>query len=182
LVEAVVRRLTAWGWLVAAEVSFSIYGERGSVDALAFHPTTRAALIVEVKSVVPDVQAMLASLDRKWRNGRAIARGRGWNAVAVARILVFPDLATPRRRVAAHEETFRAAAPMRGTELRRWMRQPEARAVSGIWFLSLTQADGAKRTSSGRERVRQPRPRTATRPTEAAEGHVLRTSNYGVRK
>ena len=69
IVEAVVRALRAADWLVATEVSFSIYGERGSIDVLAFHPSARVLLVVEVKSVVPDVQATLVTLDRKERVG-----------------------------------------------------------------------------------------------------------------
>ena len=37
LVDEVVRRLTALGWVVAVEVSFSRYGERGSIDVMAWH-------------------------------------------------------------------------------------------------------------------------------------------------
>src|SRR3954471_6930613 len=37
VVDAVVRLLTAAGWETAAEASFNVYGERGSVDVLAFH-------------------------------------------------------------------------------------------------------------------------------------------------
>src|SRR5580765_8972595 len=57
VVEQVVRRLAAEGWVAATEVSFNEYGERGSIDVLGFHPATRCLLVVEVKSVIPDVQA-----------------------------------------------------------------------------------------------------------------------------
>ena len=80
--SVVVRRLRALGWDVAVEVSFSRFGERGSIDVLAFHPARRALLVTEVKSVTPDMQAMLAGLDRKARLGagdRPRPRlGSGW--------------------------------------------------------------------------------------------------------
>ena len=38
LVDEVVRRLSALGWDVAVEVSFSRYGERGSIDVLGVAP------------------------------------------------------------------------------------------------------------------------------------------------
>src|SRR5436190_2162352 len=63
LVEQFVRRLRQHQWEVAPEASFSIFGERGSVDVLAAHRPTGALLVVEVKSVIPDVQAMLVALD-----------------------------------------------------------------------------------------------------------------------
>lgn len=50
LVEAVVGRLKALGWEVAVEVTFSRYGERGSIDVFAWHPPTRALAVFEVKS------------------------------------------------------------------------------------------------------------------------------------
>ena len=48
IVEQVVRFLAATGWLVATEVSFNVWGERGSIDVLAFHPASRILLVVEV--------------------------------------------------------------------------------------------------------------------------------------
>jgi hypothetical protein len=77
LVDALVARLRAAGWDVATEVSFNHYGERGSIDILAYHPATRTLLVVEVKSVVPDVGRMLATLDRKVRLAPDIALERG---------------------------------------------------------------------------------------------------------
>ncbi|HEU4571923.1 MAG TPA: helix-turn-helix transcriptional regulator, partial [Candidatus Limnocylindrales bacterium] len=67
LVDAIVRLLQADGWLVAPEVSFAVFGERGSIDVLAFHPGTRILLVIEVKTAFGDVQATLGTLDRKER-------------------------------------------------------------------------------------------------------------------
>ena len=69
------------------EVSFSVGGERGSVDVLAWHPGAGIALVVEVKSVVPDLQATLHGLDRKARIGPTLARDRGWPVRTLARLL-----------------------------------------------------------------------------------------------
>ena len=73
LVEAVATELRSLGWDVAVEVSFNIRGERGSIDLLAYHPSTETVLVVEVKSVVPDLQATLVVLDRKGRLAPEIA-------------------------------------------------------------------------------------------------------------
>lgn len=75
---------------MATEVSFDIRGQRGSIDILAFHPATGTLLVIEVKSVVPDMQAMLHGVDRKARLAPEIARGRGWRVERVARVLVLP--------------------------------------------------------------------------------------------
>src|SRR5215212_4286179 len=77
VVDLVVRALREADWLVATEVSFNHFGERGSIDVLAFHPTTRVVLVIEIKSVMPDVQATLVTLDRKQRLALAIAESRG---------------------------------------------------------------------------------------------------------
>jgi transcriptional regulator with XRE-family HTH domain len=88
LVEAIVARLREAGWEMAAEATFWVRGERGSVDVLAWHGETQSVLVIEVKSVVPDIQAMLAALNRKVRLAPEIARERGWSPVAVSKLLV----------------------------------------------------------------------------------------------
>jgi transcriptional regulator with XRE-family HTH domain len=113
IVERVVRILGDFGWVVATEVSFNIWGERGSIDILAFHPGTRILLVVEVKSVVPDVQATLVTLDRKERLAIEIGRARGWDAAGVAKLLVIRDDRTARRRIDRHAATFGNAFPDR---------------------------------------------------------------------
>jgi hypothetical protein len=135
LVDRTIGLLTHLGWTAAAEVSFNIRGERGSIDVLAFHPATASLLVVEVKSVVPDMQAMLVALDRKGRLGREIARDRAWTATSVTRLLVLPDDRTARRRVEALAMTFRAALPARTVDVRRWLRSPVG-TIHGILFLT----------------------------------------------
>jgi transcriptional regulator with XRE-family HTH domain len=137
LVEIVVRSLQDAGWECAVAVSFNIRGERGSVDVLAFHAASRTALIVEVKSVVPDVQATLMTLDRKARLGKELAGLQGWSARGVGRLLVVGESRTSRRRIEAHETVFRATLPARAVEIRRWLHLPTAeRLLAGLWFLS----------------------------------------------
>jgi transcriptional regulator with XRE-family HTH domain len=154
VVEQVVRLLRASGWLVATEISFNVYGERGSIDVLAFHPTARTLLVIEVKSVVPDVQATLVTLDRKERLAIQVARERGWDAVAVGRLLVVRDDRTARRRIEQHAATFGNAFPDRIARIRAWLRTPEPRApLSGLWFLSNeSRAVARQRVRGGRHR------------------------------
>src|SRR6478752_608474 len=109
LVEQVTRLLLARGWEVAPEATFSIYGERGSIDVLAFHPPTGSLLVIEVKSAIPDVQATIAGIDRKVRLAAQVARDRGWLVTSVSRWLVVPDTTTTRRRLEQHMATFGAA-------------------------------------------------------------------------
>ena len=67
LVDTFVALLRGLGWIVEVEVSFSLWGERGSIDIIAFHPFFGALLVVEIKSVIADSQATLHGLDRKAR-------------------------------------------------------------------------------------------------------------------
>lgn len=134
IVEIVARELRTLGWEVAIEVSFNIRGERGSIDTLAFHPGSGIVLVIEVKSVVPDLQAMVFSLDRKERLAVQIAQSRGWAAKRSGRLLVVADGRTTRRRVAEHAALFEAAFPARSVAVKRWLRQPDpSRRFSGLW-------------------------------------------------
>jgi XRE family transcriptional regulator, regulator of sulfur utilization len=154
LVDAVVRRLTTLGWDVAVEVSFSRYGERGSIDVMAWHPGRRALVVIEVKSVTPDMQAMLGGIDRKARLGPAIARERGWAAGAAARILVVWDTRTNWRRIEAHGPSVRAALPAGTREVTTWLADPVSAPVAGVWFVADVRGGDGK--GLRRQRVRRP--------------------------
>jgi transcriptional regulator with XRE-family HTH domain len=153
IVNAVVVILRASGWDVAVEVSFAIYGERGSIDVFAFHRRTGIVLVVEVKSVVPDSQAALHGLDRKARLAPRMAAERGWRCRGVARLLVVGDTATSHRRVARLAATYAVAFPIRGRDVRRWLRDPQD-PVSGLLFVAYGPRGSVRRTGPARERVR----------------------------
>lgn len=151
LVDATLDLLRREGWEVATEVSFNLDRERGSIDILAFHAATGTLLVIEVKSVVPDLQGMLHGIDRKARIAPRIVRERGWRVRSVARLLILPDDRTARRRVAAHAATFATALPARTVEVRHWIRNPVG-PLAGILFL------GRPGESAGRHRVRADQP------------------------
>ena len=144
LVESVVRRLIDEGWEVATEVSFNVFGERGVIDILAYHRATGTLLVVEVKTVVPDIGGSLATLDRKVRLAPQIAHERGWPVRHVARLLVLPEASTARRRIDSHTATFTNAFPVRGTEVNRWLRAPTG-PMSGLIFLSTARGGSTRR-------------------------------------
>jgi transcriptional regulator with XRE-family HTH domain len=163
LVEAVVRMLRRLGWETAVEVTFSINGERGSIDILAFHRRTAILLVIEIKSVMPDAQAMLAALDRKNRLAARIARERGWLPVSVSRLLIIEEGSTARGRVARLGAMLDAAYPDRGARVRQWLRAP-AGTISGILFFRSASRDSTPAVPAGRQRVRTRHTlRTATR-------------------
>jgi transcriptional regulator with XRE-family HTH domain len=152
IVESMLALLARDGWVAIPEATFQVGGERGSIDIVAWHPIARIVLVIEVKSVVPDVQATLSGIDRKARIAPAVARQRGWVTDGVARLLVLPDDRTARRRVDAFKVTFDRALPARTREVRRWLRAPSG-ALAGVLFLSDLPP------VQGRHRVRAPQSR-----------------------
>ena len=75
LAESVIRTLRRDNpdWQFLPEVSFAIWGERGVVDILAWHPGRRALLVIELKTEIVDVGELIGTLDKKRRLGREIA-------------------------------------------------------------------------------------------------------------
>jgi hypothetical protein len=151
LVEILVGLLTGHGWDVATEVSFNNYGERGSIDILAYHRPNRILLVIEVKTVVPDLGGALATFDRKTRLASDIAHQRGWDAALVAKLLVLPEDRTARRRVALHDATLTNAFPARNVEVNAWLKAPSG-SLSGLMFLSTA------RRASRRQRISHSEP------------------------
>lgn len=153
LVDAMAARLHHDGWETALEVTFSIRGERGSIDILAFHARSRALLVVEVKTVVPDFQAMVSALDRKTRLGPVIARDHGWSAGSTSRLLVIEAGSTSRGRVERLGAATASAFPDRGARVRSWLRAPDD-PVSGLLFVRSAIPGDVTRRTTGRQRVR----------------------------
>jgi len=152
--ERLKRRLETAGWLASAEVTYSRYGERGSIDLLAFHPPTGTLLVCEVKSSIADVQGLLRPLDAKVRLARSIASELGWTARGVVPCLAAADTATNRRRVAEHAALFGRFA-VRGRAASGWLAQPSG-AVSGLLlFLSPPPIRPGNSVQLGRRRVRR---------------------------
>jgi transcriptional regulator with XRE-family HTH domain len=148
------RRLSRWAWAARSEVSFNHYGDRGRVDILAWHPGTRVILIVEVKTEIADVQALLGSLDVKRRLGATLAREAGWpRPEAVATMLVVAEGATNRRRIKRVEALF-AQFDRRGRSALSWLRRPNSTPEAMILFSSQSSARGGRVIRGGASRVR----------------------------
>jgi transcriptional regulator with XRE-family HTH domain len=145
-------------WLQAPEVSFSIFGERGVIDILAFHPSTGSLLVIELKTELADLEEMLTVMDRRVRLAGTVARERGWEATSVSCWVVIADGDANRRRVQAHAATLRSAFPANGHEMRAWFRAPAGR-IAGLSFWANASGSSATRKRVTRKRVRA----TATR-------------------
>ena len=157
--ESVARSFGALaGWVIAPEVSFAIYGERGIIDILAFHRPSGAVLVVELKTDVVDVQEHIGTLDRKRRLAARVARDFGWQAATISTWLVVLDTRTSRRRVAAHRSVLGAAFPYGGRAMRRWLRDPRE-PVRALSFWTIAHRVNAIPFPATRHRVRVPRKR-----------------------
>ncbi len=125
LAGAIAGRLAGWGWEVAPEVSYSVFGERGSIDVLAWHARSRALLIIEVKTELVSIEATLRKHDEKVRLGPKVAAERfGWRAVVVGGLVALPSDRTQRRRADRHEAVLGRALPVRGQAVRAWLQRP----------------------------------------------------------
>ena len=88
--EVVARYLAGLpGWIREPEVSFAIYGERGVIDILAWHPGRRALLVIELKTDIADVNELVGTVDRKRRLAARVAHERGWDVGAEATVSVW---------------------------------------------------------------------------------------------
>lgn len=153
VVDRVIETLKALDWEVAAEFSFNHFGDRGSVDVLAWHAARRVLLIIEVKATLTDLQALLLSLSRKLRVVPDLAREElGWNAEHVARLVVIAGTTANRSVVSRHAATFDASFPARSREILSWLRRPVG-PLAGVWFVSTSSL--GSRTSVPRARIRR---------------------------
>lgn len=147
LVEQLVALLGELGWETAVEATFNEFGERGSIDVLAWHEESRALLVVEVKSRLVDLQDLLAGLDRKARLAPVIARkSHAWDPAVVARLLVLPAGSTSADALARHRAVFRTALPDRTVGVKRWLRSPLGPLRGVLLLRDIGPATGPRRT------------------------------------
>jgi transcriptional regulator with XRE-family HTH domain len=111
-------------WVLEPEVSFSIYGERGVIDILAWHPGRRALLVIELKTDIVDVNQLMGSMNTRRRLARDIARDRGWDPATISVWVIVANGRTNRARHAAHRTVLRNAFPLDGRSMAGWLREP----------------------------------------------------------
>jgi transcriptional regulator with XRE-family HTH domain len=158
LAESVARSLSRHdGWAFEAEVSFSIYGERGIVDQIGWHEANRHLLVIELKTEFVDVNEMLGTLDRKARLAPAIAAQLGWRPAAVSVWLIVADSRTNRRHAAERSTLLRTRFHCDGRSLSALMRHPGA-ATSGLAFWTDSAGGDTRRdVLAAQKAVRLPR-------------------------
>jgi transcriptional regulator with XRE-family HTH domain len=155
LVAASVRRLALLGWETRVETTYSIYGERGSIDVLGGLAHVRGVLVEEVKSELANLEETIRKLDEKVRLVRKeiAEEAFGWKPALVGRLLVLPDSTVARRRVAVLDPVLGVAFPDRGSTVRSWLSRPSG-VLSAILFQPDIAPGDAKSNGRGALRVR----------------------------
>jgi transcriptional regulator with XRE-family HTH domain len=165
--EVAVGILANAGWEVLPERSFSIWGERGVIDLLAFDPATRALLVVELKTEIVDVQRLIGTVDRYRRLAPQIGRELGWEALTVGVWVAVAESPTNRRRLGQHAAVLRAAFPSDGRSVGSWLRSPSG-PLRALSFLSDARVANRTAARSSRRRMRAA-PRATADPAPVAE-------------
>jgi hypothetical protein len=138
-------------WILAPEVSYAIYRERGVVDIVAWHPGRRAILVIELKTDIVDINQLMGKVGEKARLIRQIVRDRGWDPLTVSTWVIVAGGRTNRARLAAHRAVLRAAFPADGRAMRSWLSDPVGQmAALSIW----TETAGRQLTPTRRVRCR----------------------------
>lgn len=144
------------GWVAEPEVSYSIWGERGAIDLLAWHAASRSLLVVELKSELVDVSELLGTLDRKRRLAPGIATERGWLSATTSSWVAMADSRANRRAGAAHRAALSSKLPTTGPAMTRWLRHPEG-TVNALTFLTSAHPVSAGAALAPTRRVNRPR-------------------------
>ena len=135
LVGLVDEALLARGWEVELEYSFNRYGDRGSVDVVAWQQDRAAILLVEVKTRLVDIQDLLSSMHKKrsvvpetWR------AQHGMRPSHVGSVLVLPDATVHRSAVARQSAIFDLDLPERTSAVGNWLARSES-DLRAIWLV-----------------------------------------------
>jgi transcriptional regulator with XRE-family HTH domain len=153
------------GWVALPEVTYSIYGERGAIDILAWHAPTRSLLIIELKTVLVEAADLARTMDKRVRLARRIVQAQGWRPRTVSSWVILTDTRTNRRRVGAHRETLAQMRRLDGHGMRRWVGRPDGQ-VAALSFWDVPAAIVERRVGTPRAK------REPSEPTPADAGVV----------
>jgi hypothetical protein len=144
------------GWDVEIEVTFSIFGERGSIDVVGTKAVSRRALMVEVKPTLTSTEELNRTADKKARLlPQIIAERHGWRPTSIGKLLVVGNASANRRRV-ARAAVLDIAFPIRGDEATSWLRL-DTGGGSALMFVSPSTGRAGIHQTTTRQRVRRPR-------------------------
>jgi len=87
-----------------------------------------------LKTDIVDVNDLVGGVHKKRRIAPTVARERGWDPATVSVWVIVAASRTNRARIAAHGGMLRAAFPIDGRRIKRWLRDPtESVSVMSMW-------------------------------------------------
>jgi hypothetical protein len=113
--------------------------------------------VIELKTDIVDVDALVGGVDRKTRLAARIASDHGWEPATVSCWVIVVHDKTNQRHIDTHRTMLRAAIPTDGRAMHAWVRRPAApvRAVS-MWTTIDPTGATPSRSHRVRSLVRQP--------------------------
>jgi hypothetical protein len=139
---------------VIPEVTFTRFGERGSIDVMGVHEQHRAAVVVELKSELMSYEETQRRLDAKTRVATSVVEERlGWRPRTLGVVLVLADTRTNRDRAARVAPLLKSSLPAGTAEVRRWLTEP-TEGIAGVWYVRDSRERTTNRRSGGSHRVR----------------------------
>lgn len=130
-VAYVARRLEGVGWIVATEVAVGDERWRGFIDILAFHPSSRVLLVIEVKVVLDDIGAADRQLGGYERFAWAAAHDLGWRPRALTGSLLLLATETNDRRLMEHRPYLDRRFRLRASALTSLVADPDRPPARG---------------------------------------------------
>ena len=155
------RRMHAAGWLTAREVEVMEGRTHGWIDLLAFHPSSKLLVVVEIKTQLLDIGAAERQIAWYEREARAVARRRGWQPRRVCAWLVLLASEEVEAAISIHRQLLRRSFPDRAPGMRRVVVNESAAAERGLalidptsrrrdWLIG-TRSDGRRSSSPYRD-------------------------------
>jgi transcriptional regulator with XRE-family HTH domain len=131
----VVRRLERAGWDVEVEVEIGSGRFRGWIDVLAYHSTTRAMLVIEVKTVLDDVGRLLRTLGWYTRSSRDAAVSHGWRPLRLVPLVLVLATEQTDASIAVNRDLLARELPGDADRLLAWIADPVGRVPGGTMAL-----------------------------------------------
>jgi transcriptional regulator with XRE-family HTH domain len=132
------RRFRRAGWLTMREVETSAGRAHGWIDLLAFEPSSRTLVIVEVKTRLDDIGAVERQLGWYERDARRLAAEHGWYARAVTSWLLLLASDEVERQIGIHRDLLQIAFPDRARAMRVTLTGPRNPARRGLALIDPT--------------------------------------------
>lgn len=140
------RRLVRAGWQVCQEVEVINGRTHGWIDLLAFHPSSRMLLVIEVKTELHDLGQLQRSLGWYVREAPRAGWRLGWPARRVVGCVLMLATDENERRLQANRSALSQAFSLRYGSLMAMVDAPGSRPVaSGLGIAMINPASSRRR-------------------------------------